>query len=107
MSDCTVTEVKSGEKKPCQFPFTTKGETFFQCTDKVGNLTFDKPWCSTKTERKNGQNVHIPNQGYYGEDCNCFWHGMYKVGLGEQGGWGGVSYYPHHISRVHSLSMFR
>ena len=71
MSDCTVTEVKSGEKKPCQFPFTTKGETFFQCTDKVGNLTFDKPWCSTKTERKNGQNVHMPNRGYYGEDCNC------------------------------------
>lgn len=71
MTGCTVTEVKSGEKKPCQFPFTTKNETFYQCTDKVGQLKFDKPWCSTKTERKNGQNVHIPSRGYYGEDCNC------------------------------------
>ena len=71
MTGCTVTEVKSGEKKRCQFPFTTKGETFYQCTDKVGNLTFDKPWCSTKTVRKNGQNAHVPDQGHYGEDCHC------------------------------------
>ena len=70
MTGCTVTEVKSGEKKKCQFPFTTKNETFYQCTDKVGQLEFDKPWCSTKTERKNGQNVHIASRGYYGEDCN-------------------------------------
>ena len=33
---CEVTEVKSGRKKPCQFPFTHGGETFYHCTDKVG-----------------------------------------------------------------------
>ena len=70
MIGCEVTEIKSGEKKQCQFPFTADGETFHQCTDKVGQTTFEKPWCSTKTVRKNGKNEHVTGGGYYG-DCNC------------------------------------
>ena len=70
---CEVTEVKSGRKKPCQFPFTHGGETFYHCTDKVGTEIFEKPWCSTKTVRKNRKNVHVVGGRFYGEDCpkNC------------------------------------
>ncbi len=47
---CSVTEAGSGQRKPCQFPFTIAGRTFTRCTTE-----FDpngKNWCSTNVDSK-------------------------------------------------------
>ena len=46
--DCVVEEVKSGLRKPCQFPFIFSNQTFYGCTIFQGEN--GNPWCSTKVD---------------------------------------------------------
>ena len=50
-----MTEVRSGTRKPCQFPFVLLNQTFNECTNildvdlNTGKITtVDELWCSTK-----------------------------------------------------------
>ena len=46
--DCVVKEVKSGLRKPCQFPFIFSNQTFYGCT--IFKSDNGNPWCSTKVD---------------------------------------------------------
>ena len=46
--DCEVKEVKSGLRKPCQFPFIFSNQTFYGCT--IFQSENGNPWCSTKVD---------------------------------------------------------
>ncbi len=46
--DCVVKEVKSGLRKPCQFPFIFSNQTFYGCT--IFQSENGNPWCSTKVD---------------------------------------------------------
>jgi hypothetical protein len=46
--DCVVKEVKSGQRKPCQFPFIFSNQTFYGCT--IFQSENGNPWCSTKAD---------------------------------------------------------
>ena len=72
-----MTEVRSGKRKPCQFPFVLFNQTFNKCTNvlsvnqETGKInTVDEPWCSTNVDPKTKK--HIEGGSYYG-DCpsNC------------------------------------
>ena len=41
-----------GSGKPCIFPFTFGGSVHNTCTDMRKEFTNNKPWCSTKVDRK-------------------------------------------------------
>ena len=78
--DCFVTEVRSGTRKPCQFPFVLLNQTFNECTNilsvnqETGKITtVDEPWCSTNVDPQTKK--HIEGGSYYG-DCpsNCQAH---------------------------------
>ena len=45
---CEVKEVKSGLRKPCQFPFIFSNQTFYGCT--IFQSENGNPWCSTKVD---------------------------------------------------------
>jgi hypothetical protein len=68
-----VTEVRSGTRKPCQFPFVLLNQTFNECTDilgvdpKTGKITtVNELWCSTNVDPQTKK--HIEGGSYYG-DC--------------------------------------
>ena len=72
-----MNEVRSGIRKPCQFPFVLLNKTFNECTDilsinpETGKITtVDEPWCSTNVDPQTKK--HIEGGSYYG-DCpsNC------------------------------------
>ena len=81
---CEVAEIKSGEQKPCSFPFYWKGVKNYGCTNVDG---LGKYWCSTKTIPETFE--HDETHLYFG-DCNennpeCFNPGpgndiFFKVG---------------------------
>ena len=46
---CKVTEVASGESKPCASAFIVKDKTYYGCTTE-GSPESGKAWCSTKVD---------------------------------------------------------
>ena len=62
--DCSVIEKRSGESKPCQFPFIYKSETFYGCTTTDGEN--GKAWCSTLVDQLDFE--HVNGGEFYG-DC--------------------------------------
>ena len=61
---CEVTEVASGQKKPCEAEFKYENKTYYGCTTAGGdNLA---PWCSTKVDPNTKE--HIVGKSNYG-DC--------------------------------------
>ena len=47
LNPCVVKEVRSGETKPCIFPFQFQEKMYYGCT-KDGFRDDLEPWCSTK-----------------------------------------------------------
>ena len=58
-SDCRTSRTDDGIRqygqldKPCQFPFTVKGKTYYTCTWDYSFVTGYKPWCSLETDEDN------------------------------------------------------
>jgi len=54
-AECMVTEKRTGQQKPCQFPFTVGGTTYDSCTEVTvyTNKQDGRKWCSTKNNTAN------------------------------------------------------
>ena len=64
LNPCVVKEERSGETKPCIFPFQFQEKMYYGCT-KAGFRDDLEPWCSTKEPFI-----------YYVSTCNCRGRGV-------------------------------
>ena len=62
LNPCVVKEERSGETKPCIFPFQFEEKMYNGCT----TAGFPEPWCSTKVDPINS--VHVTSGNFFG---NC------------------------------------
>ena len=65
LNPCVVEEERSGDTKPCKFPFQFQGNMYYGCT-KAGFRDDLEPWCSTKVNPIN--NAHVIGAKFFG---NC------------------------------------
>ena len=65
---CLVTEIYSGESKPCQGVFIFEGESYYGCTNVKSEN--EKSWCSTKVDPLTYE--HVKNGDFFGYcPSNC------------------------------------
>ena len=65
LNPCTVKEERTGQEKPCIFPFQLEETMYYGCTT-AGHRDDLEPWCSTKVNAINS--VHVTGEKYFG---NC------------------------------------
>jgi hypothetical protein len=79
-----VTEKRSGDPKPCIFPFKYSGQTLTECTTLKDPE--DNPWCSTKVDSKGD---HVTSGGFWGhcgQDCDQTQLGVLKAEFAAKSG---------------------
>ena len=67
--DCVVTEIASGESKPCESVFIFEGVTYNGCTIEGSND--GKAWCSTKVDPISWEHVGNDFYGNCPNDGSC------------------------------------